>query len=165
MDGNIYRMTDVPLMGQPTDGVCWFTSARMVYAWRTATNKGSMTDPMAHAESKRRYDGNGDWDGADNHFLAKYFNMASPTITLDNYDSVKAQLDAHGPIWTSVLKTWGGMAPHGHVVVICGVADTGVYINDPEPVRQGSGVWLTWAQIQNGVKGRPSANPTYLSAL
>lgn len=41
-------------------------------------------------------------------------------------------------------------------VVLCGVADTGVLVYDPEPVGKGSSFWLTWKQLDTYIKGEPA---------
>ena len=69
-----------------------------------------------------------------------------------DYAALNTLFQLRGPIWCAGHKTWGG-GGHGHVVVICGVADTGVFIHDPEPVNQGSSIWLTWDQLKKYIDG------------
>ncbi|MGQ0543374.1 MAG: papain-like cysteine protease family protein [Blastocatellia bacterium] len=155
----------VPLMSQPTDGVCWMVSAQMVYKWSKATGSGQMKDPMTDSGSKWRYDNNGDWSSAQNGILAGYFNMKTHAFSAVSmsYDSLNNFMTKHGPIWTGLQKNWGGHN-HGHVVVICGVADTGVFIHDPEPMKQGTAHWLTWEQIKKALDGLSGADYQYLTA-
>ncbi len=159
----IVKVQNVPLIAQPTDGVCWFASAQMVYKWSQTTGNGSMTNPENHAASKKRYDDNGDWYSGQNGLLAGYFNMVKHSSVSMDLASLTAFFQQHGPIWTSGQKNWGGNN-HGHVVVICGVADTGVFIHDPEPVGKGNSQWLTWAQIQKYIDGATDADYKFLTA-
>lgn len=162
----ITRLSNVPLRYQYASGVCWFASARMVYAWSQATGRGSMTDPKADAGYLARYESNGSVGCDQNWHIAQQFKMKKhPSINMD-YESVNEFLKLNGPIWAGVQKNWGGNN-HGHVVVICGVAETGVFIHDPEPMNQGSTLWLTWDQINkaaDGLKAVASPNPQFLSA-
>ncbi len=161
----IHKVQKVPLMSQPTDGVCWMVSAQMVYKWSQATGNGNMRDPMDDEGSKARYGRNGDWSSAQNGLLAGYFNMVTHkhnAFTMD-YNSLSNFLICKGPIWTGLQKNWGGNN-HGHVVVICGAADTGVFIHDPEPMKSGSAEWLTWDQIKKAVDGLSGADYQFLTA-
>lgn len=47
-----------------------------------------------------------------------------------------------GPIWAAGAK--GGSTGSYHVVVIAGVADTGLLVYDPLPQKTGQKVWRTW---------------------
>lgn len=162
----ITKLFGVPLKYQKSSGVCWYASARMLYAWSQATGRGSMTNPADDAGYFKRYNDNGSVGCGDNWHLAQCLNMNKhSSITMD-YDTVLEFLKSHGPIWTGLQKNWGGNY-HGHVVVICGVADTGVFIHDPEPMKQGSTFWLTWNQINSAVdelRNVASPNPQFLSA-
>ena len=145
----IVKLSNVPLIPQPTDGVCWFVCAQMLYKWQQTAGKGSMIDPMTHEGSKYRYDNNLDWYCGDNGKLADYLQMKKHAINLD-FNGINSALATYGPLWTSVQKNWAGN-DHGHVVVILGVADTGVLIHDPEPLKVGNTLWLTWDQITKAV--------------
>ena len=160
----ITKLDKVPLRYQYASGVCWFACSRMVYLWSQATGRGSMTDPRDDAGYFQRYNDNGSVGCDQNWHIAQQFNMKKhPSITMD-CKSVDEFLKAHGPIWTGLQKNWGGYN-HGHVVVICGVADTGVFIHDPEPINQGSTLWLTWDQIGKALNGLDAVpNPQFLSA-
>ncbi|MBX3294781.1 MAG: C39 family peptidase [Acidobacteria bacterium] len=160
---SITRLQNVPLLAQPTDGVCWMKSAQMVYSWSKATGKGSMKDPMSDAGFKARYDNNGDWWAGHNGILAKTFNMKTHSKVDMSLAGLNSFLPTHGPIWTGLRKNWGGHN-HGHVVVIFGVADTGVLINDPEPMHRGTEMWLTWEQINKAIAGITDADYQFLTA-
>ena len=159
----IVQVQNVPLMSQPTDGVCWMVSAQMVYKWSKAAGKGDMKDPMSDSGSKTRYENNGDWSQSQNGLLAGYFNMKKHSSVTMSCDSLIKFFDSHGPIWTGVQKNWGGNN-HGHVVVICGVADTGVFMHDPEPMKSGTAAWMTWDQINKAINGLSGADYQFLTA-
>lgn len=159
----ITKLAGVPLMYQKSDGVCWYASARMVYKWSNSTGRGSMKNPADDAGYFERYNNNGDVYAFQNGHLGRALNMKlHPSLTMD-YETVLEFLQSHGPVWTGLRKNWGGN-DHGHVVVICGVAETGVFIHDPEPVMQGSTFWLTWGQIQKAVDGMTDADPQFMTA-
>ena len=46
----IVRLTGVPLLSQPTSGVCWHMCSRMLYEWSKATKRGSMKNPATADE-------------------------------------------------------------------------------------------------------------------
>ena len=163
----ITKLDGVPLMYQRTDGVCWYACSRMLYKWSSTTGRGSVRNPeTADSGYVERYNSNGSVRAADNWHLAKAFNLVKqPSLTMD-YENVYKFLLEHGPIWAGVKKVWGGN--HGHVIVICGVAETGVFVHDPEPVKQGSTYWLTWSQIRQGVEDlhkETTPDPQFLSAV
>ena len=164
----VTKLTGVPLMYQRSNGVCWYACSRMLYKWSQNTGRGKVLNPETADEGYiNRYNNN--WSvGADqNWHIAKAFNMVKqPSISMDQ-DSVYNFLLEHGPIWAGIKKNWGGNN-HGHVIVICGVSDTGVFIHDPEPVKQGSTMWLSWSQIQkavNALHDEITPDPQFLSAV
>lgn len=161
----IYKVEKVPLIPQPTDGVCWYASCRMIYKWSQATGQGSMKNPADDAGFKQRFDDNGDWWCGNNGYMAEQFRMKKfPSLSMD-YGSLSSHLSIHGPTFASLQKNWGGNN-YGHAVVIVGVADTGVLIHDPMPIKQGSKQWLTWGQIQKALDYVSDvANPQFLTAV
>ena len=158
----ITKVQNVPLVAQRGDGVCWFASALMLYKWAQATGHTTMKDPMADSGMKMRWDNNLDWGSGHNAFLATTLAMKTHASIPTEYQGLNTFFQSHGPIWAAGQKTWGG-ADHGHVVVICGVADTGVFIHDPEPVNQGVSLWLTWSQLKKYTDGA-SATVQFLTA-
>jgi hypothetical protein len=136
----------------------------MLYKWSQATGNGSMTNPADDPGFKQRFDDNKDWYCGDNGFMADKLNMSKfPSVSMD-YDSLSSFLSAHGPIFTSVQKNWGANN-YAHAVVICGAADTGVFVHDPMPLKTASSYWLTWGQIQKALDGVSDvANPQFMTA-
>ncbi len=160
----ITKLSNMTLVAQPSDGVCWWASAQMVYKWSKATGRGQMKSPDSDAGYAQRKKDNGDVYAFQNNILGRALNMKFHSSLSMDQSSVNSFLQDHGPIWTSVKKNWGGNN-HGHVVVICGVADTGVLIYDPEPVNQGSSFWLTWDQIKKALAGVTDADPQFMTAV
>jgi hypothetical protein len=136
--------------------------AKMLYKWQQKSGKGAMLNPDTYEGTRTRFETNKDWYSGQNGLLASWLQMKKPSVTMD-FDSVKSALSTNGPIWTSGYKTWSG-GGHGHVVVIFGVADTGVLINDPEPMNVGKEMWLTWSQIKKYVDGATEADVKFLTA-
>lgn len=161
---SITKLSHVPLMYQKSDGVCWYACSRMLYKWSAATGRGGAKNPATADQGYiDRYNRNGTVGSQDNWHLANAFNFNQhSSITMDE-DSINTFLQEHGPIWAGVAKNWHGNSGYGHVVVICGVATTGVFIHDPQPERQGSTFWLTWDQIKTAVNGI-DGSPQFLSA-
>ncbi|HCA60212.1 MAG TPA: hypothetical protein DEP46_19785, partial [Blastocatellia bacterium] len=96
---SITRLQNVPLLSQPSTGVCWFKSAQMVYAWSKATGKGSMKDPMSVADFKWRYETNRDWWSGQNGMLATAFGMKTHSKVDMSLSGLNSFLPTHGPIW------------------------------------------------------------------
>lgn len=159
------KVQGVPLIAQPTDGSCWYASAQMLYKY-AAANGGVMKDPEKVPMTKSMFDRNSTWDSTNSGLLARTLGMSThSTFPLDN-DVLWYYLTVYGPIWTSLQKNWGGHN-HGHVVVITGSRDGasgGVLIHDPEPMKRGSSIWLTWKQIKKAVDGQPEADYHFLTA-
>ena len=143
----IYKVQNMTLVAQLSNGVCWWASSQMCYLWSQATGKGSMVEPDSDEGFKARHQSNGDWFCGKNGFMADAFKMKKFTSLTMDYDSLKDFMIAHGPVFTSVEKNWDGHTGYGHAIVMCGVADTGVWIYDPEPVNVGGSKWMTWDQI------------------
>lgn len=164
----IVKLSGVPLLSQPTTGVCWYMCAQMLYQWSKNAKRGTMKDPAtADSGYTLRFNNNGDVASGQNWHLAAAFGMVKHSSISMDLKTVESFLQKHGPIWTGLKKNWGGHN-HGHVVVICGVADTGVFIHDPEPMKVGSSSWLTWAQINkalDALRSETVPNPQFLSAV
>ena len=101
---SIFKIPNVPLIPQPTNGVCWYASSRMLYVWSTAANRGAMKDPAGDAGYRQRFLNNGDVDSSQNWHIAQQFNMQKyESIPLD-YDGLSSFLSKNGPIWAGVKK-------------------------------------------------------------
>jgi hypothetical protein len=150
---SIIRIKNVPLIPQRSDGTCWYASLRMLAEWRKATKggMGEMIDPQEHTDCKNMADRNAGWPPENVGLLASWVKAKPRTDIKLDLKSLATALTASGPIWAGGLKTWG-TAPHNHVVVIFGVADTGVLVNDPEPVGIGREDWKTWDSFGKFIK-------------
>lgn len=158
----ISKLDNVPLIPQPTDGVCWYVSARMLAKWRRATKggMGTMTDPKEHSDCYSMFQNNAGWNPWQVGLLSSWLNMPTPSITMD-FAGVSSALSQHGPIWAAGWKTWSG-SPHYHVIVIRGVSDTGVLIHDPEPINVGAYTWKTWSSIKKYVSTKTDVDYNFL---
>src|SRR5262249_2339211 len=143
----IYKVQNMKLVAQNFDGVCWWGGTQMCYLWSQAAGKGTMVEPDSDPGFKDRHDTNGDWGCNKNGYIAVRCKMKKYSSLSMDYESLQDFMAAHGPVFNSVGKNWNGHSGCGHAVVIGGVADTGVFIYDPEPVNVGSSTWLTWDQI------------------
>lgn len=161
---SIYKVANLELVSQPTDGVCWWASDTMLYKWSKASGRGTMIDPLSDPGFKWRYENNGSWGCSDNTFMATTLKMVGIKDIDLTYDGLFSAFQSHGPLFASLQKNWNGN-DYGHAVVFGGVADTGVLVFDPMPVGKGSLIWLTWAQVKKALDGISGANPTYLAAV
>jgi|GEM_PF-6118803 len=148
----IFKLSNMTLVPQIHNGGCWCASAIMLYKWSRKSGLHRMVEPLSDPGIKWRWTENKDWGSSDNWWLSQTLNIETHSSIPLEYAELKTFLKEHGPIWTSGMKTWSGEA-HGHVVVICGVANTGVFIYDPEPVGYGCSRWLTWTQISDYILG------------
>jgi hypothetical protein len=146
---SIIRLKNVPKIAQQYDGTCWFASMRMLAEWRKKEKGGlgDMVDPATHKDCKDMAENNRGWPPSIAGVLAGWIKAKKRSDIKMEFDSLSKALTTDGPIWAAGLKRWG-TAAHNHVVVIFGVADTGVLVNDPEPVGVGLESWKTWAQIR-----------------
>jgi Papain-like cysteine protease AvrRpt2 len=143
----IYRVPSVPLIGQKTDGVCWFACARMLAGWRVASKGGlgTMKDPMdTTKDCFKMADRNAAMLGFAAGSLKGWLGLVEIDMPKDQAGWTTA-LTKNGPLWAPGMKHWAGT--YGHVVVVYGSADTGLLINDPEPVGSGKEEWRTWASM------------------
>ncbi len=140
------NVTNIP---QEKDGLCWFASARMLYEWtikaRGAAN--GMIDPKVHEETKDMAKFNRGFPYGQVHNLRDWLKMKDISVTWE-YDPVSAALKKYGPLWVA------GHKGYYHVYVVRGVADTGVLMQDPEPVGQGTYQWITWDSVKKFVTAK-----------
>lgn len=161
----IYKVQKVPLISQPTDGVCWYACCRMLYKWSQATGNTGMINPADDEGFHQRFLDNGSWFCGDNKFMASTLKMKQHSSLSLDYDSLSSFMAAHGPIFASVQKNWGA-SNYPHAIVIAGVADTGVFMHDSMPMHTASSYWLTWGQLSKGLDYVADvANPPFLTAI
>lgn len=143
----IVRISNVPLVPQHKTGLCWYASATMLVGWRVKMKGGlgPMTFPADHKEAKDMYANNRSLLGFGAAALKGWFGMKEVPVPTTQAEWAHT-LSSNGPLWAAGKKHWNGEA-YGHVVVVFGVADTGLLINDPEPIWKGREEWRTWASM------------------
>lgn len=149
---------NVPLIAQAQDGLCWYASARMLYEWTTkakGTSNG-MIDPTAHKETSDMAANNRAFPYDQVYILRDWLKMKERDVTWD-FDGISSALKTYGPLWVA------GYKGYYHVRVVLGVADTGVLVHDPEPVRQGTRDWKTWNSINSFLTARDDIDINVLS--
>lgn len=161
----IFKTQGLNLVAQPKDAVCWWASATMLYKWSKKSGMGSMIDPLSDSGFAYRYEQNLDWPSEQNGYMASQLRMKQIEKIDLSYSSLSETLQKRGPIFAGVERSWGGVVPFGHAIVIGGGADTGVLVYDPWPVNRGCIIWLTWAQIRKAIDAITQyARPQFLAA-
>ncbi len=140
------RIGNVPLIPQYKTGSCWYASASMLAGWRIQSKGGlgPMTHPNAHSDTKDMYKRNAALLAVGSGALKRWLGMKEISVPASPADWVTT-LSKTGPLWAAGNKHW--MAGYGHVVVVYGAAETGLLINDPEPISQGKEEWRSWASM------------------
>lgn len=143
----IYTVSNLNLMGQDKTNGCWFFSAKMMAAWSKKASNGAIIDPSGVKDLDNLYTGNCGYALSTCGTLADKLKMKAHSRQKRGYAEMLALLKS-GPLWTAGFK---GGAANGfpHVVVIGGVADTGVLVLDPLPLNSGGKGWKTWAWLDN----------------
>ena len=102
-----YKISNMTLVPQRDDGVCWCASALMLYKWSEATGGGAMIDPLSEPGTKYRWEKNMDWADSDNAFLATTLRMKVRYDVPSDFDGLSSFLQQYGPVWTALQKNWG----------------------------------------------------------
>ena len=129
---------NVPLEAQQKSNTCWHASAFMI--WRYSQGRTGRAGPM-HSLGKK-WENNKGVSPSDFIRLAKNVgllplagttNICLPAATLEGF------LKEHGPIWCAGY--WYGLP---HIIVLTGVANNMVFINDPDKgvAKVGSLLWF-----------------------
>jgi len=130
-----YLIPDVPLIPQDNNMACWYASAQMLIAWRrnrTGTKEARHPDPSEIPAFAARVAAKGGLRFAQNVVLAKMLGLAAMPLVSPTPATVANWLFANGPLWLDCL------VPSGHVVVVTGITDTEVLVNDPWPPHVGA---------------------------
>lgn len=141
----IYVVQDVPMIPQDKTNGCWYFSAKMMAGWASKTGK-SIKDPSEFKDLFNLYDGNCGYALSTCKELGGKLGMKALSRTSRGFDEFLTLLKS-GPLWAAGLK--GGANGFPHVVVIAGVADTGVLVLDPLPLNKGERDWKTWSWLKN----------------
>ncbi len=141
----IYTVPNLSLMGQDKTNGCWYFSAKMMADWSKKSGGGVIKDPSALDDLQNLYTGNCGYALSTCGTLAGKLGMKAQSRQKRSYAEMLALLK-NGPLWTAGFK---GGVKNGfpHVVVIGGVADTGVLVLDPLPLNNGDKNWKTWAWL------------------
>jgi hypothetical protein len=141
----IIVVPNLTLLPQDKSNACWYFSAKMVHKWASANGKQTVKDP-ANVKTDRLnlqglYESNAGYATSTCIELSACLGLKALSKSQRGFDEFKTLL-AKGPIFAAGAK--GGADGSFHVVVIGGVADTGLLIFDPLPMRIGAKVWRTW---------------------
>ncbi len=139
---------DVPLLAQEKSMCCWHTSAMMI--WLYWQGKSGRQGPMNTVIPV--YNDNTGLAVSAQAFITlagKTGLNRLPSKNTYSNDDLLALLKAQGPLWCA--GTWYGF---GHVIVLTGVSNGQVYLNDPDRGVRKTGT-LTWfnQKLLNGLDG------------
>lgn len=141
----IYTVPNLNLMGQDKTNGCWYFSAKMMANWSKKTGIGTIKDPILVDDLRKLYEGNCGYALSTCGTLASKLGMKAQPRQKRIYAEILTML-VLGPLWTAGFK--GGVKDgFPHVVVIGGVADTGVLVFDPLPLNNGEKSWKTWSWL------------------
>lgn len=141
----IHTISNVPLVPQDKTNGCWYFCLRMLAQW-SASNGGAIVDPSTISTLENLYQGNCGYAPSTAKDLTTKLSL-STVPRLDRGQAEYQTLLVKGPLWCQGLK--GGANGFPHVVVIAGVADTGLLILDPLPLLTGERSWKTWAWVKD----------------
>ena len=133
MNSSIYH--NVPVLIQPQSWACWYTSLQMtVRYYRQQGYRPGLTDPSENETTKAIYDANqgiGSGDATERERIAR----------LLGFDVLYASLNPEG-MWNLLQDgpviyagAWPGVT-YGHWVVITGISEDSLSINNPAQGRQ-----------------------------
>lgn len=123
MNSSIYH--HVPIMIQPQTWSCWYTSLQMVVKyWRDRGLKPSLIDPSEDAETVALYNSNGGITERERISKKLNFDVLYQSLT----DEGMWDLLHDGPV--IYAGAWPGQLS-GHWVVIVGISDQNLTINNP----------------------------------
>jgi len=142
----IYTVPNLDLMGQDKTSGCWYFSARMIANWSKKSGIGAVKDPSTVHVLENLYTGNCGYALSTCGTLAGQLGMKALSREQRGFAEM-ITLIKKGPLWAAGMK--GGAGGFEHVVVIGGVADTGVFVLDPLPLNHGSKGWKTWGWLDN----------------
>lgn len=129
-----FAIHDVPLIPQQFDMACWYASAQMLITWRgerSRTCEAEHPDPSNDDVLVERFKANNGLAVSDVTDLAKRLGLQQVPPMTPMLETIESWLRQFGPLW------FAGLFPSGHAVVITGVSDAGIAINDPWPPKVG----------------------------
>ena len=126
---------NVPVLIQPQTWACWYTSFQMVVSYyRRQGRRGGLTDPSENSNTKAIYDANQGIGAADSEERERVARSLG-------FDVLYASLNPEG-MWSLLhdgpviyAGAWPGVS-YGHWVVITGISENTIYINNPASGQQ-----------------------------
>lgn len=139
---------DVPILAQEKSMCCWHTSAMMI--WLYWQGKSGRQGPMYTIVPV--YNDNSGLSVSAQTFITLASNtgmMRLPSKNTYSNDDLYNLLNANGPLWCAGL--WYGF---GHVIVLTGISNGQIYLNDPDGGKRKTGT-LAWfnEKLLNGLDG------------
>jgi hypothetical protein len=134
-----YFIPDVPLIPQTNAMACWYASAQMLIAWRrnrTGTKESRHPDPSQVPSLAARCAANRGLKFAQNVALAQMLGLTPVPPVSPTPATIANWLASNGPLWFDCITNQA--TNDGHAVVITGVGDQVVIMNDPLPVMIGT---------------------------
>jgi hypothetical protein len=116
-----------------------------MHKWASENRKTGVKDPATvvdpPANLQQLYEWNSGYATTTCKQLAPRLGLTALEKKKRGFAEFSTLLDK-GPIWAAGAK--GGATGSYHVTVIGGVADTGLLLFDPLPLKIGQKVWRTW---------------------
>ena len=126
---------DVPLLAQEKSMCCWHTSAAMI--WLYWQGKSGRQGPMNTIGPV--YNDNSGLSPQAFITLARQTGMLElPSKNIYTNDDLYNLLNSNGPLWSAGY--WYGFA---HIIVLTGITNGQVYLNDPDGGQRKTGT-LAW---------------------
>lgn len=143
----IYLVEKVTLIPQDKTNGCWYFSAKMMSKWTNDVGRSNkVKDPGTLTDLFNLYDCNCGYALSTCKTLAEKLGMQALARKKRSFEEY-LELLKKGPLWAAGIK--GGVDGSPHVVVIAGVADTGVLVLDPLPLNKGHREWKTWSWLDS----------------
>ena len=142
----IYLVEKTPLIPQDKTNGCWYFGAKMMSKWASDAGKPAIKDPATLTDLFNLYDCNCGYALSTCKTLAEKLGMKALSRGKRSFEEYHDLL-RNGPLWAAGIK--GGVENSPHVVVLAGVADTGVLVLDPLPLDKGNREWKTWKWLDS----------------
>lgn len=140
----LYAISNVPLIPQDKKMACWYASAQMVIGWRRKKKgQSALVDPSEIPTMVDMYKNDNGIDLESVIIFGQALGLKEVPPMTPSPKTINSWLHKYGPIWAAGLKS-DKTNLYNHVVVITGISDTGVQIQDPEPKNKGFKGWKNW---------------------
>lgn len=152
---NNYEVPGMQLIPQADGGSCWYASARMLIAWRSAKAQASLANlvpPELDLECMRLRDVGQGIQNSQIIAMAKRLGLRPIPPMSPTPAAIAGWLKQYGPLWVNGST---------HIVVIAGIMGSQVKVYDPGPVGVGRVDWRsleTW--YAGGVNPAGQGNST-----